>query len=150
MKFDRKDPKTQRLLTGITVILVILVGTISSFLKSDQESASYLTFHNEGYFTIKDESGDAADVYYKDMTSVQYVEAPDFGEPDGGSTVGDLRLGQWSSKQFGTYRNCTKMDLETCVWIQTPNGSYVINYESDSTTQALCQAILEAQEKLTQ
>lgn len=150
MKFDRKDPKTQRLLTGMTVVLVILVGTISSLLRSDQESSAYLTFYNEGYLSIKDESGNTTDVYYKDMLSVEYVESPDFGEADGGSTVGDIRLGQWNSKQFGSYLNCTEVDLDSCVWIQTQSGSYVINYESDSTTQTLCQAILKAREKLTQ
>lgn len=148
MKFDMKDPKTQRIMTYITVILVLAVGIISTLFRGGETDPGYLTFHNEGYLTITDEAGTAVDVYYTDMISVEYLEAPDFGEADGGSLTEDYRLGQWTSPQLGTYITCTEAALDSCVFIQTENGAYAVSYESDATTQALQQAILEAQAKL--
>lgn len=149
MKCDRKDPKTQRTLTMVTVLLVILAGTLSSYFRNGGEAEEYLSFHNEGYLTIKDEAGNAEDVSYTDITFIQYVQSPDYGEPDGGSTVDDVRLGIWRSEQFGSYLNCTRTDLEACIFLRTGDEAYVINCQSDDTTQALYEAILRAREQLT-
>lgn len=149
MHKDKFDPKRQRRMTYITVVLVVLAGMISSYLRKDDEIASYLTFHNEGYMTIADEKGKGEEVYYVDILSVQYVETPDFGTPAGGSILDDeLRLGIWTSEAFGTYVNCTDVNLESCVLIQTETGTYAISYESEETTQKLQGAILDARERL--
>lgn len=146
---DKFDPKRQRRMTYITVVLVVLAGMISSFLRKDDETASYLTFYNEGYMTIADEVGKQLDVYYVDILSAEYVEAPDFGTPAGGSILDEeLRLGIWTSEAFGTYINCTDVDLESCVLIRTETGTYALSYESEETTQRLQGAILDARERL--
>lgn len=149
MNTGKYDPKRQRRLTYITVVLVVLAGVISSFLRKDGDVTSYLTFHNEGYVTISDETGKSEDIHYADVLSAEYVEVADFGVPAGGSIVNEeMRLGIWSSEAFGTYVNCTAVELESCVFIQTENGAYAISYESDETTRILQSAILDARERL--
>lgn len=149
MKAEKYDPKRQRKMTYLTVILVVLAGMLSSFLRKDSAFEGYLSFHAEGYITLTDAEGNTVDVYYQDILSAEYVEAPDFGQPDGGSILEEeLRLGIWQSDAFGTYWNCTQTDLETCVFIQTASGAYAISYESDETTKQLQGAILSARERL--
>lgn len=149
MKFDTRDPKNQRKMTYITVILVIVVGMASSLLRGGQEDSEYLTFHNEGYLTVQDESGETADVYYTQMISIQLLEDPDYGQSCGGSVADNMRLGQWSSQQLGLYWNCTDTGLGVCVFITAENGAFAISYESDATTEALYQAVLAARDTLT-
>lgn len=148
MKFDGKDPKQQRRITYITVVLVILVGMVSSFLRNDPGEIGYLTFYNEGYLAVMDGAGNVENIFYKDMRSVEYVESPDFGEPAGGSLTEEMRLGKWYSDQFGAYTNCTDVDLETCILIRTETGAWAISLESDETTRALHGAILDAKERI--
>lgn len=150
MRFSEKSPSKQRLFTAVTVIAVILAGIAASFLRGGGEDPAYLTFHSEGYLSIKDESGAVTDVYYTDMTAVDYVQSPDFGTPEGGSIAEDTRLGQWRSPQFGSYRSCTQTGLNSCIWIRTAEGAYVISWESDDTTRALYQAIEKARDQLSQ
>ena len=149
MNTGKYDPKRQQRLTYITVVLVILAGMISSFLRKDGELPSYLTFHNEGYMTIADATGKSEDIHYVDILSAEYVEAADFGTTAGGSILNEeLRLGVWSSEAFGTYTNCTDIALGSCVFIRTENGAYAISYESDETTRTLQAAILDARARL--
>lgn len=143
-----KGHKRQRRLTYLTVVLVILAGVISSYLRKDGELPSYLTFHNEGYVTISDETGKHQEIHYVDILSAEYVETADFGVPAGGSIAEEMRLGVWSSNAFGTYVNCTEVELESCVFIRTENSAYAISYESDETTRILQTAILDARERL--
>lgn len=148
MNKGQYDPKRQRRLTYLTVVLVILAGVISSYLRKDGELPSYLTFHNEGYVTISDETGKHQEIHYVDILSAEYVETADFGVPAGGSIAEEMRLGVWSSNAFGTYVNCTEVELESCVFIRTENSAYAISYESDETTRILQTAILDARERL--
>jgi len=148
MNKGQYDPKRQRRLTYFTVVLVILAGVISSYLRKDGELPSYLTFHNEGYVTISDETGKHQEIHYVDILPAEYVEAADFGVPAGGSIAEEMRLGVWSSNAFGTYVNCTEVELESCVFIRTENSAYAISYESDETTRILQTAILDARERL--
>ena len=149
MNTEKYDPKRQRRLTCITVVLVILAGVISSFLRKDDGFTGYLTFHNEGYVTIVDETGRSETVHYADILSAEYMEEPDFGTPVDGSILNEeLRLGVWNSEDLGTYRNCTEVELKSCVFIRTENGAYAISYESDETTRNLQEAILDARARL--
>lgn len=148
MKYSMKNPRQQRTFTVITVILVVIAGVVPSCLRSDGEDPGYLSFHNEGYLTIRDASGTAADVYYADMKEVVFFEEADFGTADGGEIVEETyRLGRWNSPQLGSYLSCTRTDVAACVWIRTDQDSYVINLESGETTQALCRAIVKAREE---
>ena len=149
MKYSMKNPRQQRTLTMITVILVVIVGVVSSCLRSDGEDPGYLSFHNEGYLTIRDASGTAAVVYYTDMKEVAFFEEADFGTADTGEIVEQTyRLGRWNSPQLGSYLSCTRTDVAACVRIRTDQDIYVINLESGETTRALYDAILKAQNEL--
>lgn len=148
MNKGQYDPKRQRWLTYLTVVLVILAGVISSYLRKDGELPSYLVFHNEGYMTILDATGKREEIHYENILSAEYVEAADFGVPAGGSIAEEMRLGVWNSDAFGTYVNCTAVELESCIFIRTENGAYAISYESDETTRVLQTAILDARERL--
>lgn len=149
VKTDTYDPKRQRKMTYITVILVVLVGAISTFLQKEDIAAGYLTFHNEGYMTLADEVGNYTDVYYTDILSAEYVEEPDFGVPAGGSVLdGELRLGLWESDTYGTYWNCTELELSGCVLIRTESEAFAVSHGDEETTRELHRAILDARERL--
>ena len=145
MKYDSSgNPKGHRTFTVLTVILVVVVGLVSSFLTNDQEDSGPLRFNSKGFLSIQDVSGAVFDVYYTDMVEVTYMETPDFGTENGGSVLNNVRLGQWHSSQFGSYINCTDTEVPSCLWIQTKEQNYAVNYESDETTQSLHKAILKA------
>ena len=149
MKYSMKNPRQQRTLTMITVILVVIVGAVSSCLRSGGEDPGYLSFHNEGYLTIRDASGTAADVYYAAMKEVVFFEEADFGTADTGALVEQAyRLGRWNSPQLGSYLSCTRTDVAACVWIRTDQDIYVVNLENGETTQGLYRAILKARDEL--
>lgn len=149
MKFSSQTPRQQRMLTAITVILVMIAGVVSSQFRSDGEDPGYLSFHNEGYLTIRDANGTSADVYYTDMEDVAFFEEADFGTADGGVVAEEVyRLGRWNSPQLGSYLSCTRTDIPACVRILTDQDVYVINLESRETTQELYNAILKAQDAL--
>lgn len=149
MNTEKFDPKRQRMMTYITVVLVILVGVVSSFLRRDDTLTNYLTFHNEGYITIADESGNQNTINYLDIVSVEYLEEPDFGTPAEGDVLDEkVRLGSWNSEMLGQYTNCTEVTIEGCVLIRTGTDTYAISFESEETTQKLAGAILDAQDRL--
>lgn len=149
MKFDFKDPRRQRKITVITVLLVVLAGIIASYIRSDGEDPGYLTFHNEGYLSMRDALGAKADVYYADITDIRFLTETDYGKAVDGALVDEVyRLGRWNSGELGSYLSCTDMRLTACIWIQTEQDVYVINYLSDETTEALYGAILRAREEL--
>lgn len=144
------DPKTQRRLTIVTVLLVLVLGTVSSLLNNDQEPNNYLVFHKEGYMILSAPDGNVVKLSYQDITSASYLETFDFGQPEGGVLTEDVRLGQWHSPQLGLYWNCTLVQLDCCVLLETTDGAYAISYESTATTQTLAQAIVEARDTLRQ
>lgn len=149
MKIDFKNPRQQRILTVITVILVIAAGIIASYFRAEDEESGYLVFHNEGYLSIMDASGAVTDVYYSDMTDITFYDNVDFGSENGGTILEDAyRLGRWNSPQLGSYLNCTKTNVAACIRIRTQQDTYLINLESDSATKALYQAILKAKDGL--
>lgn len=146
MKFNGNDPKQQQRFTIITVILVLVVGIAASFYRGGPDTEGYLTFSNEGYLELRDEAGSTLRIPYGEILTAEYVEAPDFGEPKGGSQTEELRLGQWESSQFGLYTNCTQIAISSCVRLETAQGTCVISLESDETTQELCRALQEARD----
>lgn len=149
MGTEKFDPKRQRMLTYITVVLVILAGVVSSFLRKDDTLTNYLTFHNEGYITISDASGNQKRLNYPDVVSVEYVQVPDFGAPVDGVILDEkVRLGGWKSETFGPYINCTQVNIDGCILIRTETECYAISYESEETTQKLQTAILDARDRL--
>lgn len=149
MKYDKNDPKSRRKWTTITVILVILAGIAGSYFQNGGEDNAYLAFHNAGYFSLKDIDNVETDVYYKDILSIQYLNTADFADAFGGTVVDEsLWIGWWESEIYGSCLCCMDMDMETCLLIQTENGNYVINYESDETTKLLQDTLLETRDKL--
>lgn len=147
MNNHKQDLKNQQKMTFLTAALILLIGLAVSFFKEDPTDNSYLTFHNEKYLSILDEQMNQTYIYYKDILSVEYVNAASFGEANGGSVIEDVRLGQWKSEQFGTYQSCTETALTGCVILRTSDMTYAISSESENLTKELQASILEACEQ---
>ena len=66
-----------------------------------------------------DQQGVRTNLFYKDILEVSYQEAPDYGEPCGGTEQDAMRLGQWQSEAFGRYENCTYLNVADCILLKT-------------------------------
>lgn len=142
------DPKTQRRLTVVTALLVLVLGTVFGLMNDDQETVDYLALRKEGYMLLSDADGNVVKISYQDVISATYLETVDFGQPEGGTLTENVRLGQWRSPQLGLYWNCTMAQLDCCVLLETEDGLYAVSYESAATSRALAQAIVEARDTL--
>jgi hypothetical protein len=118
-----------------------VIGLVYSSRSEESSGVTHLAFHTGGYFTMVDQQGVRTNLFYKDILEVSYQEAPDYGEPCGGTEQDAMRLGQWQSEAFGRYENCTYLNVADCILLKTSTETYAINIESDKSTYALFEAI---------
>lgn len=143
-KLDWNDPHTRRILTASAFFLILVIGMIYSSRRGEVSDATYLSFWPSGCFTVADQDQKRAKVSYDEIREVTFEAEPDYGEPAEGTTKDGMRLGIWESPALGSYWNCTDAKVKSCVWVKTDDRTYAINVESDETTRALYEAILEA------
>lgn len=72
---------------------------------------------------------------FTDITSVEYVEEPDYGAPKDGGTEGKYMYGTWESSALGTYEAYVATDIKGCVCIRTEAMNYCFNIERSDTTE---------------
>ena len=148
-KLDRNAPHTRRILTASAFFLILVIGVIYASRQEEVSDTTYLSFWSAGYFKVTDQNQKQAKVTYREIGEVTFEAEPDYGEPAEGTTKDGMRLGMWESPTRGLYWNCTDTKVKGCIWVKTNDGVYAINTESDKTTKALYEAILEAMAKVS-
>ncbi len=130
---------------NLIIIAVLFVGFIIYSLTGKGSAGAGFRFVDDGLI-ITDSQGVENSVNYDEMESVTFVETADFGEAAGGQITGVFikhMEGTFRSEMFGEYTASCQTKIQSAIWIRTADASYVINTESDESTKALYEAILE-------
>lgn len=120
-----------------TIILVVIF--VGVFL--------YNMINPSNVVTIQVEDTDLVLGGYEDITysipldtinRFTYVEEVEYPEE-----TKSILHGTYSSEQWGEYILYVNGKVSSCIVAETENGTYVFNYENESTTKSLCEALEE-------
>ncbi len=123
--------------TANTIIIVLIF--VGVFL--------YNVINPSNTVTIQVEDTDLILGGYEDITyripldtieSFTYVEEMEYPEE-----TKSVLYGAYSNEQWGEYILYVNGKVPSCIVAETENGTYVFNYENESTTESLCEALLE-------
>ncbi len=75
--------------------------------------------------------------------AVEYVEKIDYGTPVEGEDDTRYRSGIWNNELYGDYYLYINTDNTANIKIDTQDGIYVFNVESDAETESFCEALVQ-------
>lgn len=122
-----------------TLFLVIVVSLASWIGK---ESDVKLDWSDTGVLAA-DPDGNVYTVSYADVTSVQLMECGDFGRCISGQQTKTCICGTWKNELWGEYQICADPRVGLSIVFRTSENLFVLNYESNETTAALYDSILQ-------
>ncbi len=122
--------------TLAVVVILLIVNTLYTIYRGGNANDPTISF-TENQISFSAASGEEIVIDYSDVVSMELLDSPDYGEPVGGTTENNIRLGTWKSSQLGTYVTHTSTRIENCILIRTSDSTYAINYESKETTALL-------------
>lgn len=123
------------------IIAAVFIGVTAYSLINQSAINNRFAFSGEGGIILSDSQGGVTEISFADITSVALVDAPDYGEPVAGNTVNGVQEGLWQSDMFGEYIASVSKKITNCVVIRTNEATYVINFESNTATSAIYEAI---------
>ena len=82
-----------------------------------------------------------------EIIDMELVENPDYGTCETGSDKRQSRSGTWQNECWGEYILCAYDSCNSCIVVQTGEGTVVFNLASDIDTEQMYQTILSAPEK---
>lgn len=81
---------------------------------------------------------------YDQIAAIELTELNDTGMMSEGVNKKNLQCGTWTNDLWGEYTLCVNPKLSQCIVLTQKNGSiFVLNYESDESTAALCDMFTE-------
>ena len=125
----------------ITIALWIAVFAALSMFMKPVRSTSCVA--QEGRLLVTGRSGYELPVIYEKVTIIEYREEIDFGTLIDGVDDGKEKSGRWKNDEFGQYLLCVNAKVNPCIVLHTEEQTIVINYESQQSTQALYDALVE-------
>lgn len=136
---EPSDPKRK-----INLILtIILFAIIFLFLWKDDSKSVLLDFQDTA-LTLNAPADDAFSVTipYAGIQSVDLISELAFGRCTDGVDLEDRKNGSWENSAYGDYTLCVYANVPVYIVLHTAQGVTVFNYESESTTQQLYEALL--------
>lgn len=122
-----------------TIIIWVAVVAVLSFFLRPRPSVSAEAL--DGAIAITGKSGYTFTVQYEDITDIRYSADYDYGTCIEGTDSDAEMSGSWQNAELGEYNLCVDPDIGCCVIAWTGSGTYVFNYESESATEGLFEAI---------
>lgn len=131
----------QRKYSNMLVILAIMIViSIVSFVRG--EKAVGLDW-KETSVQITDPSGTVCTIHYADVIDTELTEHPNWGTCISGGSTSFWHYGQWENETWGQYTLCASTEPSLCIVMHTAEETYVLSYESDKTTAALYDSLLQ-------
>lgn len=97
----------------------------------------------EGRILVIGRSGYELPVTYEEVTAIEYLKEMDYGNLIDGVDDGKEKSGRWENDELGQYLLCVNAKVKPCIVLRTNEQTLVINYESEQSTRALYDALLE-------
>ena len=121
--------KKNFLITGAVLIVVL----IYSFFRSP----GMTLVPGETALQITDPEGKSISIVYDEITDLELVQAPEYGEPVSGEAGKKWLYGQWNSAQWGRYQLYVSSEQNSAVVITCGEDVYAVNYPTQQDTQSL-------------
>lgn len=138
---EEERQRRQRKYTNMLVILAIMIViSIVSFVRG--ENAVGFDW-KESSVQITDPGGTSCTIHYADVTDIELMEHPNFGTCIRGGSTSFWHYGQWENETWGQYTLCASTEPTLCIVMHTADKTYVLCYESDKTTAALYDSLLQ-------
>lgn len=129
---------------GKTVIYIVLwiavLAVLSLFMKPAKITSCAA---QQGNILVTGRSGYELPIIYEEVTAIEYRGELDYGALIDGVDDGKEKSGQWENAELGQYLLCVNAKVNPCIILRTREQTMVINYESQQSTQALYDALLE-------
>ncbi len=136
---ELKRSRKSRLIS-LVVLMAILVGY--TLWRSGGADTLRMKW-DEDSLTVTDPAGGSYTLSYGDILSVEFRGDWDNGEcVDGGSTR-FYHYGTWRNELVGEYRLYAAVGLNGYMVLTTESETVAISYESDETTRALTDSIVQ-------
>lgn len=145
-KDNRNQPpiRDSRRMLYLSVLIIVAAVTGYTFFSgrgiSPQERFS---FGDPSAFTLTDSSGTTVSVPYAEITFLEFVESPDFGEPVTGTLQNHILEGEWRNDAWGSYTASADDRIACCILARTGTAAYAFNYESADATRDIFRALKE-------
>ena len=101
----------------------------------------------ENFLSCSYTSSEPLKIHFSDILSINLQKDLEIGEYISGIQTKDHHFGVWKNDQFGEYKLCIEMDVHLFLVIFTPEDKYVINFESEDSTESFYKAFMELLEK---
>ena len=140
-KISEERQRRQRKYSNMLVILAIMIViSIASFVRG--ENAVGFDW-KEDSVQITDPGGTACTIRYADITDIELMKHPNFGTCISGGSTSFWHYGKWENETWGQYTLCASTEPSLCIVMHTAEETYVLSYESDKTTAALYDSLLQ-------
>ena len=133
----RRKTKYNSLLILLTIMIVVSITTMVR-----NETAVDFDW-SETQVRITDPSNNAFTVIYAEITALDLVKHPNYGECLSGKKTSSWIYGTWKNDEWDTYTLCASAATSLCIVMQTQQETIVISYESDEITSALFHSLKE-------
>lgn len=129
---------------SLLVLALIIVGY--TVLRPNDRSTLTLSW-SETALTITDPAGGVFELAYGDIASMGHEAKWDRGVCVEGGSQGSHDYGIWHNSAYGDYRLYASTACESAIALHARDTTVAISYESDETTHALYESIVEMLEK---
>lgn len=119
---------------------IAVFAVLSIFMKPVRSTSCAA---QEGRILVTGRSGYELPVVYEKVTVIEYRGEIDYGTMIDGADDGKEKSGRWENDEFGQYLLCVNAKVEPCIVLHTEEQTMVINYESEQSTRALYDALVE-------
>ena len=126
---------------AVSVALWVAVIAVLSFFMKPVRNTSCTA--EEGRVLITGRSGYELPVDYARVAVIEYRQEMDYGALIDGVDDGKEKSGRWENDEFGQYLLCVNAKVTPCIVLHAAEQTMVVNFESQQSTQALYDALVE-------
>ena len=129
--------KKIKLILGICLLAGILIYLFST--RSEEISVAI----KDDHMSLSYSSGDSFDIKYRDILSVTEIQDLDLGKYVSGIETKRYKFGVWDNDEFGEYNLCIYANVVHYIVVETSDGVFVLNFESEDATDSFYKAFLK-------
>ena len=125
----------------IIIALWITVFAVLSIFMKPVKSTSCVA--QVGKLLMIGRSGYELPIIYEKVTIIEYRGEISYGTLVDGVDDGKEKSGQWENDEFGQYLLCVNAKVKSGIVLHIEEQTMIINYESEKSTRALYDALVE-------
>ena len=119
----------------------LLIGVIVYFLTQDVERISVTV--QDDFLSMSHSAGDSITIRYEAILSITEAQNLDLGKYISGTQTKSYWVGVWENDDFGKYNLCIYANVSRYIVVETSNGVFVFNLESEEATDSFYKAFQE-------